>query len=388
MDLWSGRMALMAVLFGGMLGVFGAIIRGPEKTRNRVDPLSYDRVTPALDAAASEADASEPEPDVRVSGARLSEAPAEQTYPGLLANTLVERNPALLLEMREALGLDPAQVESLQRIFEASRWLGQGNPAISKHPMTRQECREARARVSRLTGGDPRCLGRNMVALYGREQRPEDARVCIDQYEFPNIPCEYPLVWVRASEAVELCRAVGKRICDAHEWEGACAGALNDPGSEYAFGERRMMMEYLHNKTRELVWAYGSQRDHSRCATGSRKSPKCDAVSYAACGSNTYPAGAFPQCQSPFGVYDLHGNAAEHMNLPERLEELASRGGLGQTEMKGSWFVFGSQDAHPDDCRWRAPMWHATRIDDPNSHRNYHLGFRCCRDITPAAHPQ
>lgn len=30
-----------------------------------------------------------------------------------------------------------------------------------------------------------------------------------------------------------LCQAMGKRICDAHEWEGACAGALLPP--DYRF---------------------------------------------------------------------------------------------------------------------------------------------------------
>ena len=43
------------------------------------------------------------------------------------------------------------------------------------------------------------------------------------------------------------------------------------------------------------------------------------------------------------------------MNLPLAPEELASRGGDGVTEMKGSWFVFATIEAHEDDCRWRAP---------------------------------
>jgi formylglycine-generating enzyme required for sulfatase activity len=222
-----------------------------------------------------------------------------------------------------------------------------------------------------------------MVPLYDppRGQTAKDARVCIDQYEFPNITCEYPVVWVRADQAVRLCRAVGKRICDAHEWEGACAGALKPAEEEYAFGERRMMIEYLHNQKRERVWSYGKTKDHSLCAMDSRKSPGCLTPTFQRCGSNTYPAGAFPGCRSSFGVYDLNGNAAEHMNLALEPKELASRGGLGETEMKGSWFIFAREEAHLDDCRWRAPMWHRSRIDDANSHMNYHLGFRCCRDI-------
>jgi hypothetical protein len=112
-----------------------------------------------------------------------------------------------------------------------------------------------------------------------------------------------------------------------------------------------------------------------------KKSATCNVIDWGVCGSNTYPAGAFPACRSTLGVFDLHGNAAEHMNMPLIPSDLASRGGLGETEMKGSWFIFSSYEAHPDDCRWRAPMWHKTRIDDPASHRNYHLGFRCCRDL-------
>lgn len=63
-------------------------------------------------------------------------------------------------------------------------------------------------------------------------------------------------------------------------------------------------------------------------------------------------------------MYDLNGNAAEHMN-----------------EMKGSWFVFDTFRAHPDWCRWRAPFWHGSRVLDPHSHGNYHLSFHCCSTL-------
>lgn len=309
--------------------------------------------------------------------------PAEQRYPGLLSAKLGERNQALLAEMRDELGLGSAELDKVQAIFASSKWLGQGNPEISEHPLTRAECRERRAAAPSLPSGDPRCKSPNMVPLFDPSagETAELARVCIDQYEFPGIACEYPVVWVRADQAADLCHAVGKRICDAHEWEGACAGALKKPEQEYAFGQRRLMIEYLHNKERQIVWAYGPTKDHEKCGTMSKKSRTCSAIDWSVCGSNTYPAGAFPDCKSSFGVFDLHGNAAEHMNLPLTPDELGSRGGSGETEMKGSWFIFASYDAHPDDCRWRAPMWHKTKLMALDSHRNYHLGFRCCRDL-------
>jgi hypothetical protein len=119
------------------------------------------------------------------------------------------------------------------------------------------------------------------------------------------------------------------------------------------------------------------------CATGSSKSPSCNGGSWSGCGSNTYPAGSFAQCQSPLGVFDIDGNAAEHMNLPLAEDQMASRGSttLGVTEMKGSWFIWDTIRAHEHWARWRAPYWHGTRVLSTGSHSNYHLGFRCFRDI-------
>jgi formylglycine-generating enzyme required for sulfatase activity len=219
---------------------------------------------------------------------------------------------------------------------------------------------------------------------------PDNDRACIDQFEFPNAPCEFPLVWSTPFEAAALCKAVGKRLCDAHEWEGACAGRALTPDQAYAWSsvprslkhatvrERRLFLEHHNNERRELVWAYGKGPEPDLCAIGSSKSASCTHVDYDTCGSNTYPSGSFPGCVSGLGVYDQHGNVAEHMSLPLSAEEM---GGKGWTEMKGSWFIFAHSPTHADDCRWRARNWHTTRIDSPGGHRSYHLGFRCCRDI-------
>ncbi len=291
-----------------------------------------------------------------------------------------------LLVEQEGLG-EPARVR-LQSVLERSDWLSFGNPKASRPAMTKQECRERRAAVDTLRG-DPACGSPNMVSL-PLAKATDAPEVCVDQFEFPNVACEYPVVWVRASEAAELCAVMGKRLCDAHEWEGACAGSARTPDDEYLWAQlpkgtsketrrqRRLTMEHLHNSQREIRWAYGAHKNHDRCGTKARKDPRCTTVDWGICGTNDFPAGAFPECVSPVGVYDLHGNVAEHMSLPIYPEEL---GGKGWTEMKGSWFIFSREEAHPDDCRWRARNWHTTRVEDPNSHRNYHLGFRCCRDL-------
>ncbi len=300
-----------------------------------------------------------------------------------LAPTLAEQRTKLLAKLRLRLRYSDDQVAAVEKIIGGSRWLAQGNPEASQHPMTRAECRAIRQRAGLEPQWNEQCDAKNMVPIYDRArgQTAADAPACIDQFEFPNIACDYPVTWVTAREAAQLCRAVGKRLCDAHEWEGACAGSLRKPEEEYLWGKERKDMRYFHNLDREIVWSYGKTKDHAKCATGSRKSDTCTEIGWMECGSNTYPAGAFPDCVSPFGVYDLHGNAAEHMSFPMSPAELTSTGGMGQTEMKGSWFIFSTYEAHIDDCRWRAPDWHVTAVMDINSHRNYHLGFRCCKNL-------
>ncbi len=297
--------------------------------------------------------------------------------------TLDAQRQRLFGKMERGLGVTGAALARVQAIFAASPVLGQGNPAIARHPMKRSECRRIRKEAAIEPARVAACGAPNMVPIYDAEvgEGEADARVCIDQLEFPDIPCEYPVVHVRASEAAELCEAEGKRLCDAHEWEGACAGSVRPPEVEYIWGWPRLQASYAHNVKRDKAWAYGTRKNHALCATGSFISPECNGGGWMKCGSNTYPTGAFPACQSTFGVFDQHGNAAEHMSLPAAPEDLGSRGGVGLTEMKGSWFVFSTIQAHEDDCRFRAPAWHESRVDNKQSHMNYHLGFRCCKDV-------
>lgn len=291
--------------------------------------------------------------------------------------------------------LNEEQSKRVREIFDSSRYIGQGNPAATRHPVTPQDCRRqlAEAGVRYENDSFARICGAPFMApLYDpASQRPEEAEACIDQFEFPDLPCEYPVVWVRAREAALLCEAMGKRICDAHEWEGACAGSLLPPdyrfdlarGETAADAVRRMRQAHNAAMDARKSWSYGPEYLKGVCAAASEKSPGCEGGQWSTCGTNTYPSGFFPGCRSALGVYDLHGNAAEHMNLPLESSQMASRGSreLGVTEMKGSWFIFDRYRAHEDWCRWRAPYWHGSRVMDPKSHHNYHLGFRCCKTI-------
>ncbi|HMA92950.1 MAG TPA: SUMF1/EgtB/PvdO family nonheme iron enzyme [Polyangiaceae bacterium] len=384
---WLSVPVLAATAVGALGGAVAVWFVG-DRLVPSLSPLPAHRVTPRLMARGDEVEAWLDRGLLAMANTEL--AALNQTETGVDAGGPSAPEPASLMEERAQLyraliwefGIAESQLALIRAIFEHSERLGQGNPACTVHPMTREQCRAARAKGALVANDERICGAPNMVAIYDpTHAEAARAKVCIDQLEFPNIPCEYPVVWVRASEAAELCHAMGKRLCDAHEWEGACAGALRDPSSEYESWDTRLRSELLHNQHRELVWATGFKPDGRTCPTGFFKSPGCIEPSWEACGSNTYPSGAFPNCVSPFGAYDMHGNVAEHMNLPLREDQLGARGGHGETEMKGSWFGFDSLHPHPDDCRWRALAWHATALDSENSHYNYHLGFRCCRDL-------
>lgn len=295
---------------------------------------------------------------------------------------------AQLLDLLQSThGLSEAQTETVRGILARSDRLGFGLDPISVHAADAAACAAAREGWV----DDPRtavCGRPNMAPLYDpATQRPEDATVCIDQYEFPNVPCSFPVVWVRAGEAAAICEAMGKRLCDAHEWEGACAGSLGP--ADYPWdarvtdaGASQKAFRALHNARYADTWKPSAEVPPGTCATGSFKHDDCDGSDWRKCGSNTYPTGMFPACRSEaLPVYDLWGNAAEHMNLPLAPDQRSRPGGpLGLTEMKGSWFVWDKVNAHEDGCRWRAPYWHGGPVRAADSHRNYHLGFRCCSD--------
>jgi hypothetical protein len=338
--------------------------------------------------------ADRPVPFALLAALLLSSLAARSASAGAI--TLQQQNGELFAQMQRGLELTDTQMAEVRGIFTRSGYLGQGNPAVTVHPMTPDQCRQRTAvhdgPAFDDAGFESICGARFMAPLYDpTRESAAQARACIDRYEFPNLPCTYPVVWVRAREAAELCAAVGKRLCDAHEWEGACAGRLLPPdypfelarGVDPATAVARMRAAHNRADAAGRVWSYGPTYATGVCATGSTNTAGCNGGDWRGCGSNTYPAGSFPACRSPLGVYDLNGNAAEHMKLPLEPGQMASRGSreLGVTEMKGSWFIFDRYRAHEDSCRWRAPYWHGGRVMDPRSHQNYHLGFRCCKTL-------
>ncbi|MGZ3721846.1 MAG: hypothetical protein ACXVA9_02870 [Bdellovibrionales bacterium] len=314
-------------------------------------------------------------------------------------------------------GAGAVTLKKLLMSAPATRNIGTEDPRVimgtnrAVHPASRQTCidRVLKTGLIRPNQAYERVCGAKWMAPIpqAKGESPLNAKVCIDQFEFPDLPCEYPIVWSTAPLASQVCQAMGKRVCNSHEWEGGCAGSM-DNKNPYLFNlaslnERRS----VYNKNREKIWAFNTNPEaagkNSRdiCAiynandpdidpslrghlgefyTAIGKSPTCQTTSsdYANCGSHTWPAGFKHLCHSGNEVYDMHGNVAEVVSFPSSPDEIAHGTRTGHTERKGSFFV--PRGDYADDCRVRQPYEHfGVFASDGMSF--YQEGFRCCKDI-------
>ncbi|MEO8362104.1 MAG: hypothetical protein ABI672_18895, partial [Vicinamibacteria bacterium] len=101
------------------------------------------------------------------------------------------RNEALLSELKRVHGLSDESMRRIEEIFASNSRTGQGNPAVTQHPATPQEC-SAKLQTANVSYEDAAaeriCGAKYMAPLYDpSRQKPEDATSCIDKFEFPNI---------------------------------------------------------------------------------------------------------------------------------------------------------------------------------------------------------
>jgi hypothetical protein len=112
---------------------------------------------------------------------------------------------------------------------------------------------------------NPCAQGMMPVSLRGRE-------VCMDVFEWPNREDASPRAMVSQSEAANLCRTMGKRLCTLDEWRAGCEGPQQ---SRYPYG-------------------------------GSYNERYCPAQQ-----ADPARSGQFPACRSYYGLYDMTGGLWE-----------------------------------------------------------------------------
>lgn len=152
---------------------------------------------------------------------------------------------------------------------------------------------------------------------------------------------DYPVIGVTWDQADVYCRAVDKRLPSEAEWEYAASGSDN------------------------LIWPWGNTFDATLSAAGA---PDLQPV-------DSYPAGA-----SPFGVYNMAGNAAEwvqdgydeafYANSPQ--QNPVNTGGGSARIFRGGSF------ANPDGAFYTT----SRRFGNTRSFNDVDVGFRCAADVS------
>jgi formylglycine-generating enzyme len=160
-----------------------------------------------------------------------------------------------------------------------------------------------------------------------------------------------PQAYISPKQAEGACKAAGKRLCQPVEWRVACAGS---EGTAFPYGPTRVagkchdsgaspMLTY-HTATMKRGWGMTELNDprNNQLEGGLAKT------------------GAYPDCVSDAGVYDMVGNLHEWT---------ADTNGTFQG---GFWL---DTAIHGDGCAYRT-------ISHGYEYHDYSTGFRCCADPT------
>jgi sulfatase modifying factor 1 len=167
-------------------------------------------------------------------------------------------------------------------------------------------------------------------------------RFCVDRDEYPNQEGMLPAVMVTFEQAEFACDEENKRLCTEAEWALACQGESG------------------------FVFPYGDDRDDSACNV-EKKVPRVrpeelweprDIAAVLERVDARTASGAMPRCVSPFGVRDMTGNVEEWVKSDTAGVSRALRGG-----------EYASDPTCLTVRKMRTPGF-----------RQFHTGFRCCRD--------
>ncbi|MCB9579836.1 MAG: SUMF1/EgtB/PvdO family nonheme iron enzyme [Polyangiaceae bacterium] len=186
-----------------------------------------------------------------------------------------------------------------------------------------------------------------------KSPEPRQMRYCMDRYEYPNKEGELPMTLVSWSDAQRLCQAQDKRLCTESEFTFACEGEEMRP---YAIGFERDATKCNIDKP------YLTPKQHMLPQPRCQANASCAAEMKRIDGRR--PIGENKECVSPFGIYDLNGNANEWVSEPWKQPP-------HRAAIKGGWWG-------PVRNRCRA----ITTAHD-ETYLGYEVGFRCCKDATP-----
>lgn len=194
------------------------------------------------------------------------------------------------------------------------------------------------------------------------EMADVDGIVCVDRWEAYlggwspyEVPSDgvavaeagaIPQGYISGDVAADACAAAGKRLCTLDEWLLACAGAA---GRVYPYGD--VYVPGACNEGRAVhpvVELFGAATDWS---TSQMNDPRLNQLP-----DSLAASGAYADCVTPDGVYDLHGNLHEWIDDPAGT-------------FKGGFYV---------DATLNGPGCSYVTTAHTTDYHDYSTGFRCC----------
>jgi len=158
----------------------------------------------------------------------------------------------------------------------------------------------------------------------------------------PLVKAGHPVTYVSWSDANAFCRWEGKRLPSEDQWEKAARGT---DGRAFPWGER-----FSRKKANTPQLGFG----------------------------NTMPVGSFPDGVSPYGIFDMAGNAWEWVDnwfkpYPGNKHPDENYGERFKVLRGGSWY-----DCTYYKCGISAPSYNRIFFDPNTANNNF--GFRCAAD--------
>jgi hypothetical protein len=158
-----------------------------------------------------------------------------------------------------------------------------------------------------------------------------------------------PQGYISPKQAEAACHAAGKRLCQPVEWRAACAGS---EGTAYPYGPARVPGK-CHDSGASPMLTYHAATAKRGWGLDELNDPRNNQLE-----GTVAKTGAFPDCVSDQGVYDMVGN----------LDEWTAD--VNGTFQGGYWL---DTSEHGEGCAYRT-------IAHGYEYRDYSTGFRCCAE--------